>query len=1333
MVAGDERREYEMDMRRREEENGERSLRRGAEEARMLAAKMHANAMRAGLKPRYANVDEYDDLATPTRDDMMKDEEERAKSNTKATGSGSRRKATVPKKLTTEKETLMMLVSDAQRGFANPDPHSIIDVMDVDARKKDEVNITAEQSIPKPTYLPKLKSMEKDDLKSTAAVRHAATQLKMLQPAAPESEPIPTKRRRVPTKVYLEAMADDKSRNMLQRPSRKKRKTTTETALDVNGGDSNNKTDEKTTTKPSGVGVGGGDGGTDSIAPTENKEKKKKKKKKKTESSGVTAPPAASGPVILEQKDVLVSMENADGENVMRIDEVLDAEQVRAASSLKRQPKMSAKKAALMSSPSSQNKMKKKDTKQRKSKTTTTTTTTTNAAVIDVSNGDVQGEMDAPQKREVLSTVLPHGEETKRIGLADDTNKLQLHEKDRMKDHVSRTTVPVAANDPVPSTTPAAGMTTRDSGAVGEPKKASRLIRVGDSGLSIKVDESTAPRPIVDESSDGGQKVIAGASKKKLKAPSPPKTDAPRSKTVGGHVPIVASSIQNLENMLKGTAGPKKEASLSKVAAAIALPIVEAERKLGKVVIKKRPVKVDKVLVARKPATATPASAASAPPPAVAATAAEPPPARSPLSAPTEAASLSPKRRVAVHPPVRVRIVNSKKRRDSSSDSDKNTDENRIGDNITRAPSPPMEAVATARVELAPLRTIEIPPSTKNATTNDSEKEKKEVVDESTRHRPFSARRSARHRPGGIVGETGYEMEQPSMAVVEPPRIRVGPEYQADIPELSPSVVPPETTGYIEGTSLSHEMDASVMRQKRPWTTSESFAFCIGMHLFGKKFQKIAKLVKTRETYELVHYYYMSFKQTRDYVVWKQLSRDMKHSGAALLRGQHAKFLDVLERSINNATNMETVRSFTQAFNDPADPTGIDVYIDQMLCNMDADTLVGAISKTADIESISRELDYIGPIGPALKRLDNGESVDDFFMSENADAGLDSLYWRTLARRGWSVREHCAETGANGAGGNGMPVDCNEPDGFNTGSTSANGARFIFSTPPLPGPHGSTTLTSKTLHGFKEVLLFLRDHPKLLPQEFVRALKEAKSRARIERRARGANPDFCPNCGTTQTPYWRKCVVTGDIMCNACALYAKSHGVMRPVSYFGRTGKGGREAEKPPPSSSLDLNPAPLSTAKQLILPSNYSDKIKGRALSQKFEDAFWNKSLWSDHEDRADAAGAPATEPADSAAAATTAATATAAVAVAAVSPMDAAMSSMDVATPVHDAVVRRRDVHEVPDEVRHAPAPAPPQVSAAVIPSTPMMLSDFKATFDEIGASLDQIRAEVEKLVEV
>ena len=76
MVAGDERREYEMDM-RREEENGERSLRRGAEEARMLAAKMHANAMRAGLKPRYANVDEYDDddLATPTRDDMMKDEE----------------------------------------------------------------------------------------------------------------------------------------------------------------------------------------------------------------------------------------------------------------------------------------------------------------------------------------------------------------------------------------------------------------------------------------------------------------------------------------------------------------------------------------------------------------------------------------------------------------------------------------------------------------------------------------------------------------------------------------------------------------------------------------------------------------------------------------------------------------------------------------------------------------------------------------------------------------------------------------------------------------------------------------------------------------------------------------------------------------------------------------------------------------------------------------------------------------------------------------------------------------------------------------------------------
>lgn len=150
--------------------------------------------------------------------------------------------------------------------------------------------------------------------------------------------------------------------------------------------------------------------------------------------------------------------------------------------------------------------------------------------------------------------------------------------------------------------------------------------------------------------------------------------------------------------------------------------------------------------------------------------------------------------------------------------------------------------------------------------------------------------------------------------------------------------------------------------------------------------------------------------------------------------------------------------------------------------------------------------------------------------------------------------------------------------------------------------------------GFEAVLHILRHHPKLVPLDFkhahrqkARLLKSISNKTKPKPNA-AKPPACCPNCETTQTSYWRRCSLTGTIMCNACSLYAKAHGVMRPIDFWNVSSSNQAERD----ALRTAVSKSPLQSGRR-TLKSTYTNGIQGKYLAPQFEDDFWNHSLWKD------------------------------------------------------------------------------------------------------------------------
>lgn len=96
----------------------------------------------------------------------------------------------------------------------------------------------------------------------------------------------------------------------------------------------------------------------------------------------------------------------------------------------------------------------------------------------------------------------------------------------------------------------------------------------------------------------------------------------------------------------------------------------------------------------------------------------------------------------------------------------------------------------------------------------------------------------------------------------------------------------------------------------------------------------------------------------------------------------------------------------------------------------------------------------------------------------------------------------------------------------------------------------------------------------------------------------------CTNCHTRTTPLWRK-TNQGDVLCNACGLFYKLHGILRPLNNaagqnpnslaMSRSNTG--LTQHSPPSTTASLNIAPYSSSKRSIdsVISNNNTKLFSR------------------------------------------------------------------------------------------------------------------------------------------
>lgn len=327
------------------------------------------------------------------------------------------------------------------------------------------------------------------------------------------------------------------------------------------------------------------------------------------------------------------------------------------------------------------------------------------------------------------------------------------------------------------------------------------------------------------------------------------------------------------------------------------------------------------------------------------------------------------------------------------------------------------------------------------------------------------------------------------------------------------------------------------------WNQEEKDAFTVAMFLFGKDFNAIRKIVRSKTVPQVVNHYYEQFKYTEAHRLWRETTFRTGTQGSAIVTGnRQSKFL--VEVSLEASLAPEREARLWQLGNEyNTGKLSLEELIEEIILVAGRDGVVKALQSSIPELKTSR---FVLTPARLTKLLHCSLPVNQLFW--------DSI-WPQLCAQGWTATfiprkgKHQFFPPAHRLR---PEVLVRVVNGFDRGVLE-----FLQKSPSLlpPLPRSDNCNCSDTSKRF-----FSMDSSKLaIAKAGIKrpVAKPTSSRSEDTPRAASSSPHkgekgaaplkTCANCSTSQTPLWRKDASTGNIMCNACGIYYKNHGKHRPV------------------------------------------------------------------------------------------------------------------------------------------------------------------------------------------